>query len=91
MLKKAHQQTLARRAPGLFQTSPGNDTRRAIKARRFIFVVVAAALTFASVVSAQHFSEWGVPVNAESIPGTSSHFNTPFNDDCPIQAPDGQA
>jgi hypothetical protein len=46
-------------------------------------------LTLVSIVSAQHLSEWGAPVNAESIPGTSSEFNTSFNDGCPIQAPDG--
>ncbi len=50
---------------------------------------IVAALTFSSVVSAQHFGEWSAPVNAESIPGTSSELNTAFNDGCPIQAPDG--
>lgn len=54
-----------------------------------IFVGVVAALTFGSVISAQHFGEWGAPVSVESIPGTSSEFNTAFNDGCPIQAPDG--
>lgn len=54
-----------------------------------LFIGLAALLILSSVVSAQHFSEWGAPVNAESIPGTSSEFNTPFNDGCPIQAPDG--
>jgi WD40-like Beta Propeller Repeat len=50
---------------------------------------VAAMLTFASLASAKHFGEWGAPVNAELIPGTSTELNTPFNDGCPIQAPDG--
>jgi len=60
--------------------------------------VVAAAVGFAvavlpiiSLVSAKSFSEWGAPVNAESIPGTSSELNTPFNDGCPIQSPNGQS
>jgi WD40-like Beta Propeller Repeat len=52
-------------------------------------VLVAAALIFASIASAKHLTGWGVAVNAELIPGTSSEFNTPFNDGCPIQAPDG--
>ena len=50
---------------------------------------ILAALTFGSVISAQHFGEWSAPVSAESIPGTSSELNTAFNDGCPIQAPDG--
>ncbi|HKY27071.1 MAG TPA: hypothetical protein VJM12_03915 [Pyrinomonadaceae bacterium] len=62
---------------------------RPIKSRLLVFVGFAVVLTFVSVVSAQHFSDWGVPVNAESIPGTSSDFNTTFNDGCPYQAPDG--
>ena len=62
---------------------------RPIKSRLLVFVGFAVALTFVSVVSAQHFSEWGSPVTAESIPGTSSEFNTAFNDGCPYQAPNG--
>jgi hypothetical protein len=54
-----------------------------------ILLGIVAALTFGSVISAQHFGEWSAPVNAESIPGTSSELNTAFNDGCPIQAPDG--
>lgn len=53
------------------------------------FVLTVAALTYASVTLSSHFGEWGEPVNAETIPGTSSEFNTPFNDGCPIQSPDG--
>jgi len=53
------------------------------------FGATLLALAFASSVSAQHFSSWGVPISAESIAGTSSEFNTPFNDGCPYQAPDG--
>ncbi len=60
-----------------------------MKVRLFVFVSVAVALTFASVVSAKHFGQWGAPVNLESIPGTSSELNTASNDGCPIQSPDG--
>ena len=62
---------------------------RPIKLPLLVLVGFSVALTFVSIVSAEHFSEWGVPVNAESVPGTSSDFNTPFNDGCPYQAPDG--
>jgi hypothetical protein len=54
-----------------------------------ILLGIVAALTFGSVISAQHFGEWSAPVNAEAIPGTSSELNTAFNDGCPIQAPNG--
>ena len=37
----------------------------------------------------QRFSDWSDPINMESIPGTSTEFNTPYGDGCPIQAPDG--
>ena len=48
-----------------------------------------AALTYASLALTSNFGDWGPPINVETIPGTSSEFNTPFNDGCPIQAPDG--
>lgn len=63
--------------------------RRVMRTRLLILVGVLAALTFGTFASAQHFSDWGPPVNAESIPGTSSELNTPFNDGCPYQSPDG--
>jgi len=50
---------------------------------------LAVAMTFTSIVSAKHFGEWGPPVNAESIPGTSSELNTPSNEGYPILSPDG--
>jgi Tol biopolymer transport system component len=50
-------------------------------------VVVFAALT--GVAAAMNFTLWGTPVNAESVAGTSSDLNTPLNDGCPIQSPDG--
>lgn len=49
----------------------------------------ATFLLAATPILAQHFSGWSDPVNMESIPGTSTEFNTPFGDGCPIQAPDG--
>jgi Tol biopolymer transport system component len=52
-------------------------------------LAIVAALASGSAIWAQHFSEWSAPVNAESLPGTSSELNTTFNDGCPIQSPDG--
>src|SRR5215211_186485 len=54
--------------------------------------VVGAAVLFvwgAGVASAGNFTSWGTPMNAEAVAGTSSELNTPFNDGCPIQSPDG--
>ena len=59
-----------------------------MKIRQGLLVLVAA-LASGSVIWAQHFGEWYAPVNAESVPGTSAELNTPFNDGCPIQSPDG--
>jgi Tol biopolymer transport system component len=66
--------------------------RRSIKRIVLAAVVfVLAAVTFFSTVSAKRFTDWGAPVNAELMPGTSSELNTPFNDGCPYQSPDGQS
>jgi hypothetical protein len=52
-------------------------------------LVAIVALVVVAAASAKHFGPWGAPVNAETLPGSSSELNTPFNDGCPIQAPDG--
>lgn len=58
--------------------------------RIFQTFLVAAVVAFALPVAfGQRFSAWSDPVNMESIPGTSTEFNTPYGDGCPIQAPDG--
>jgi hypothetical protein len=54
-----------------------------------VVAVAALALALAGAAAAKHFQPWGMPVNAESIPGASSELNTAFNDGCPIQSPDG--
>lgn len=69
--------------------STKNINRSRKKARLPVIVGVMATLIFISTVSAQNFTDWGTPVNAESIAGTSSELNTPFNDGCPYQSPDG--
>lgn len=50
---------------------------------------VALFVWVAGVASAGNFTSWGTPTNAEAVAGTSSELNTPFNDGCPIQSPDG--
>jgi hypothetical protein len=55
-------------------------------------VAGALALLAATATAAQANptpSPWAPAVNAESVPGTSSELNTPFQDGCPIQSPDG--
>jgi WD40-like Beta Propeller Repeat len=47
------------------------------------------ALALASPAYGGQFAAWEAPVNAESIAGASSDLNTPYNDGCPIQSPDG--
>jgi hypothetical protein len=63
--------------------------RMKIQQARALFVGIGIALAVGAVASAQEFGDWGAPTSAESIPGTSSEFNTEFNDGCPIQSPDG--
>jgi hypothetical protein len=55
---------------------------------------MAATALFISVVAAPVTAHhqpgpWGPAVSAESLPGTSSELNTPSNDGCPIESPDG--
>ena len=81
--------TLAIRAARVFRKSIVNGTDGLKKVRLLVFATLTIALTFASIVTAQHFGDWGAPVNAESIPGTSSELNTTANEGYPIQSPDG--
>jgi Tol biopolymer transport system component len=86
MFKRTYEHMPALHAARLLKTSLGKGSATA---RLLVFVSIAGVLTFTSVVSAMHFGAWSAPVNAESIAGTSSELNTPFNDGCPIQSPDG--
>jgi hypothetical protein len=54
-----------------------------------LLVVAAVAMLAAARALAQGFGPWSAPVNAESVPGTSSELNTSFQDGCPILSPDG--
>ena len=84
MLTKAHEQILVDRSSGSIRTSFGHTTLRLL-----VLVGVTAVLIFTSIVSAKNFGAWGAPVNAESIPGTSSELNTTSNEGYPILSPDG--
>jgi WD40-like Beta Propeller Repeat len=42
-----------------------------------------------ATVQAANFSAWGTPQKIDEIPGNSSELNTPFQDGCPIQSPNG--
>lgn len=52
-------------------------------------LAVTALGLLASAAWAKTWTDWGAPVSAESLPGSSTQLNTTFVDGCPIQAPDG--
>jgi hypothetical protein len=53
-------------------------------------VAIAALLvSLATPVAAKDFSDWGSPQKVDEITGNSSELNTPSQDGCPIQSPDG--
>jgi Tol biopolymer transport system component len=54
-----------------------------------LFGGLILAVIFNISAFAQNFGSWSAPVNLETIPGTSPLLNTPFNDGCPYQSPDG--
>jgi Tol biopolymer transport system component len=57
--------------------------------RRIVLSIAVGLLALASAAYGKTFGAWGTPVNAESVAGASSDLNTPYNDGCPIQSPDG--
>ena len=85
MLRKDLNQILAQRVPNPKQTLIDMKKRMA---RVLVVVGIALAMTFASLASAQHFGDWGSPVNAESILGTSLELNTAANEGYPTLSPD---
>src|SRR5688572_566364 len=90
MLKKASKQMLAFRTAEPNQTSIATSKGRGVpRVRSLVFIIIALAMAFTSLASAKHFGDWGTPVNAESIPGTSPELNTTANEGYPIESPDG--
>lgn len=63
------------------------------RSRQGIAILAIAALLSMTAIwaanAADKFGEWDAPASMESIPGTSTEFNTAFNDGCPYQSPDG--
>jgi len=50
-------------------------------------VAGSALLVVATMAGAKEFTPWGAPVNAETLPGSSSMLNTNMVDGCPILSP----
>ena len=74
---------------GSFKRSIGYDAESGMSAGLLVCASIAIVITLTSVVSAKHYRDWSAPVNAESIPGTSSELNTTANEAYPILSPDG--
>jgi hypothetical protein len=53
------------------------------------FFAVALALSLAGTLYAGHWSSWSPAQKIDEINGNSAELNTPFQDGCPIQSPDG--
>ena len=45
--------------------------------------------TFVAAAQAMHFTAWTTAQKIDEIAGNSSELNTPSQDGCPIQSPDG--
>jgi hypothetical protein len=89
MFRKPNNKTFGGRGAGPTRTSGATTGRGRSFRRLLVFLSITIVLAFTSIVSAKHFGEWGAPVNAESIPGTSSELNTVANEGYPIMSPDG--
>ena len=62
-------------------------TRRRLALALGLTATLSAGSTLSA--AAAQMSGWTVALNAESIAGTSTELNTPSNDGCPIESPDG--
>jgi hypothetical protein len=54
--------------------------------------LVAALISLTALTAVGHamnFSAWGTAQKIDEIAGNNSELNTPFQDGCPIQSPDG--
>jgi len=60
------------------------------KGMKVVFVAALMSLTaLTAVAQAMNFSAWGAAQKIDEIGGNNSELNTPFQDGCPIQSPDG--
>ena len=89
MSERTLKQLFVIRTVGTSKKSNGKRREGAPTARLLVFISLSLALVYTSVASAKHYGDWGAPVNAESIPGTSSELNTTANEAYPILSPDG--
>jgi hypothetical protein len=54
-----------------------------------LFAVALAVTALTAVAQAANYSGWSSAQKIDEIAGNSSELNTPFQDGCPIQSPDG--
>ena len=54
-----------------------------------LLAALVGALALAAAAQATNFSAWGDAQKIDEIGGNNSELNTPFQDGCPIQSPDG--
>ena len=66
---------------------------KGVKMRKGMMVALLAGLmslaALAAAARAAHFSGWSTAQKIDEIGGNNSELNTPFQDGCPIQSPDG--
>jgi WD40-like Beta Propeller Repeat len=65
----------------------GAKMRKGMKVALVAALMSLTALT--AVGQATNFSAWGTAQKIDEIGGNNSELNTPFQDGCPIQSPDG--
>jgi len=58
-----------------------------LQSRRVLLLAGAVGSMLAVAASAKEFGDWGAPVSAEALPGSSDAINMASNDGCPILSP----
>ena len=59
--------------------------------RALVVVMVIGATTGTAMAAGPHFGSWGTAQKIDEINGNNPDLNTPSQDGCPIQSPDGLA
>jgi WD40-like Beta Propeller Repeat len=60
-----------------------------VTTRVALLAALVGALALVAAAQAANFSAWGTAQKIDEINGNNSELNTPFQDGCPIQSPDG--
>jgi WD40 repeat protein len=60
-----------------------------VTTRVALLAALVGVLALAAAAQATNFSAWGNAQKIDEIAGNNSELNTPFQDGCPIQSPDG--